>query len=280
MSELAAAARRLSCEPALFYLSEADLRKELSLPKELELQMGGPSSVSIKFPKGGKATELAAALGVPNAVASRRNAGAWGWKIWDLVTETKANKLELWGPGVLNIGVDVDDAGLDDKVDSVALEQAKLDGYLSVTMPESVLPLEDDAVALQMLLAGLAQLATDKKRVSDEPEATAKWLRLEDPRFRLSRRSSGTGASAIHGTDLWTARTIIAAGPVIEALGLSGKIEHNHAYDSDDYLLYDGERSEFTWRELKLELSFDQRRGEPAPGPYGGYVLSGITLMP
>jgi hypothetical protein len=149
---LAGAARRLSCEPALYFLTAEALRSELALPAEYTVEFAGASSVSIRFPKG-KATELAAALGVTSAVAARRNSGAWGWRIWNMVTDPKTGTLEHWAPGVLNVGVNVDAVGIGDEIPSIPLDQSTLDGDLSVTMPESVLPLADDAAAAAALIA-------------------------------------------------------------------------------------------------------------------------------
>lgn len=278
-SPVAKAARRLACEPALFLLAGSELRKELALPDDHKVELVGASTVTLRFPKG-KSAELAAAMGATGAIAKRRNAGAWGWRIWDLVTDTKTGAFELWGPGKIHIGVGVDEAGKDDKVETLGLEHATLDGYLAVTMPEDVLPRVDDTVASQHLLAGLNKIADDKKNLAAEPAEIAELAGLASERFRLSRRAIGTGPDAIKGIDVWTARTQIAAGPVIEALELSGTIEHDHAHDSDGYLLYLSGKSEFGWRGLKVELSFEKREGAAADGKYGEWLLSGITLMP
>ena len=276
---LAKAVRRLACEPALFLLTAEQLRVELALPPTISAEFGGASAVSLRFPKG-NSTELAQAMGVAGAVAARRNAGAWGWRIWDMVTEMKTRSLEHWGPGILNVGVDVDDVGLDDKVDSLPLEKSTLDGVLTVSMPESVLPVIDDDLGSRMLINALQKLAQDKARLGDEPADQATALGLAGERFRVSRRTQSSGADSVKGVDFWTARTQIAAGPVIAALGLPGRIQHNRAHDTDDYVLYDGKQSEFAWRGLKLEFSFEKRAGEPADGAHGGWLLRGITVMP
>ena len=78
---------------------------------------------------------------------------------------------------------------------------------------------------------------------------------------------------------MWAARTRIAAGPLIKALGLQGKISHRRARDSDDYLLYDSHEGQHRWRGLSVELSFMPRK-DGNRDDYGGYVLSGVTLMP
>lgn len=275
---LAKAARRLSCEPALFLMTGVALRKELALPADHTIDFSGASTVTIRFPKG-KATDLAAAMGVPKAVAARRNAGAWGFRVWDMVTTMPTRSLDLWSPGVINVGVDVEDLELDDKVDSVPLEKSTLDGYLSVTMPEATLPVVDDDVALALLFAGLDKIAAEPRHVSDEPGDAAVFAGLVNERFRVSRRSTGSGPSAIHGIDIWTARTRVAAGPVIAALGLPGKIEHSRAHDADDFHLYDGKTSEFDWRGLRLELTF-AKRDTAIDAPHGEWSLSGVTLMP
>lgn len=276
---LAKAIRRLSCEPALYFMTADEMRKELALPADQTAEFVGPSAVSIRFPKG-KAVDLAAALGLTNAVAARRNEGAWGFRIWDMVTDPKARALDRWSPGNVTIGLDVDDIGLDDKVNSIALDKAGLSGYLAASMPESVLPIVDDEVALAMLLVGLDKIAKDKRRLGDEPAEVAKLAGLDNDRFRLSRRAIGTGPSQIKGIDVWTARTRVAVGPVIDALGLPGKIEHSRARDSDEHLLYDGKEHSFSWREMKIELAFEKRDGAPESGKPSDFELDRVTLMP
>ncbi len=279
LAPLAKALRRLSCEPALYFMTNDELQKELALPAGHKAAFVGPSAVSIDYPKG-KAVDLAAALGVTSAVARRRNKGAWGWRMWDMATDEKTGELELWSPGKVAISLRVDDVGLDDKVNSIPLEKAELSGYVAASMPESVLPIVDDEVALAMLLVGLDKIAKDKKRLSEEPAELAKLVGLDNDRFRLSRRSIGTGPDQIKGIDVWTARTRVAAGPVIEGLGLSGKIEHSRAHDSDEHLLFQGDSNDFSWREMKIELAFDKRAGAAASGRHGEWTLDRVTLMP
>ncbi|MBI3204175.1 MAG: hypothetical protein HYZ29_21745 [Myxococcales bacterium] len=277
MTALANALRRLSCEPALFLTSSAALRADLALPADHTVELSGPSTVSVRFPKG-RAADLALTMGLGSAVAARSKTGAWGWRIWNLASDPASGKLEHWGPGVAVIGVEVDGGKVDDKISQVVLGDALLEGYASVTMPESVLPLQDDAIAVGMLLGGLEKLASDTKQLASDPADAARFAKLDDERFRVSTRSLHSGPSVVKGLDVWTARTRVAAGPVIERLGLSGKIEHSRARDSDEYLLFDGARTEHTWRGMKLTLRFDARSGTAAAGPHGGYVLSGVTL--
>ncbi len=274
IAELAKAVRRLSCEPALFLMTGAALRAELALPADHTLELGDPSSVTIRFPKA-RASELAAAMGIAAPVAARDMSGAWSWRIWRLRASANLERLDHFSPGIAAIGVAVDSKGIDDKVDNVPLGDAMLEGYLTVTMPPAVLPLKDDDVAVAMLLAGIAKIATDKQQLQNEPAAVATYAGLADDRFRLSRR----GSKDKKGIDIWTARTRVPAGPVIESLALKGKIDHRRATDSDDYVLYDGKSDEHAFRGLTLELSFS-RRQEASPGPYGEYELEGVTLMP
>jgi len=278
MTALAVALRRLACEPALFMLKSGELRKELALPADHGVEISGPSTVSLRFPKG-RAADLALSMGLASPVAARSKSGAWSWRIWNLGS-APSGKLELWGPGAVVVGVDFDYAKVGDGVDSVPLGDTPLEGFASVTMPESVLPLKDDEAALAMLLAGLQRLAADPSQLAREPKDAAGFAGLDDERFRVSRRSLHHGSTVINGLDVWTARTRVAAGPVIEAFGLEGKIEHSRAHDSDEYLLFVDEKTEHGWRGLKVALRFERRSGVAAAGAYGGHVLSGVTLMP
>jgi hypothetical protein len=276
---VAKAARRLACEPALFFLSLDALRAELALPPAHELEFGAPSAITIRFPKG-SAVDLATALGVADGVAMRKGGGAWGWRIWNMARKGSSEPmLDRWSPARVSVSLAVDDA-VDDKIDEYPLEKSTVRGSLSVSMPESVLPIIDDPLALAMLEAAVARLAQDKARLADEPADVAKRVGLANDRFRLSRRSLGTGPNSIHGIDIWVARTRVAAAPIIDMFGLPGKIEHSRAHDSDEFLLYDGVKTEFEWRGLKVQLGFDKRTGAAAPGRHGEFVLERITLMP
>ena len=180
---------------------------------------------------------------------------------------------------MLSVGIALDDAKIDDKTDSVVLGDAELTGRVTVTMPESVLPIRDDVGALAMVVAALEMLASDKTQLANEPADVAQRTRLANDRFRVTRRTTYSDPVPVKGIDIWTARTRIAAGPLIEALGLAGKIEHNQARDTDDYLLYAHNSSSHEWHGMKVEVAFS-RRPSAESGEYGEYMLDGIFLMP
>ena len=234
--------------------------------------------MSLQFPKL-PARDLAVAMGLDKPVAVRSNAGAWGYRIFNLASEGD-ERPAIWGPGRVTVGVGVRYADVEDAVNSVPLGDAPLAGHASVSIPEEVLPVIDDAAASATLRAALAYLAENPALLAKEPEEVAKLAGLAGDRFRVSRRSIGTGPDAVKGIDIWTARTRVAAGDAIDAVGAKGRIEHNKARDSDDYLLYDGSKSTFSYRSLSVTLSFDPRRGKEAAGPHGQYVLGGVFLMP
>ncbi len=270
--------RRLSCEPALYYLSSKKLREELALPADVKLEPAGVSAWSLEFPKK-PAKDLVAAMGLDKPVATRSTTGAWGFKTFRLATEGKDGP-EIWGPGRITVSVAVDRSDIADSADSVPLGEVLLTGYAAVSMPEEVLPVIDDEAAMDTLRAGIAYLTEHPDALAKEPAEVAKLAGLEGDRFRVSRRAIGTGPDAIKGIDIWSARTRIGAGEVIAALGAKGRIEHNKAHDSDDHLLYNGSKESFAYRGLDVTLSFDERTGKEVAGPHGKYVLSGVFLMP
>lgn len=276
-SPVAAAVRRLSCEPALYYLSTKKLREELALPADVKLEPVGVSAFMLEFPKR-PAKELAAAMGVEKPVATRSTAGAWGFRLWRLATEGK-DVPEIWGPGRVLMPVGVEAGNIEDSVDSVPLGDAQAND-ITVSMPADVLPTIDDEAAVATLRAAVAYLAENPAVLSKEPEEVAKLAGLEGDRFRVSRRSIGTGPDAIKGIDIWAKRTQVGAGDVIAALDAKGRIEHNKAHDSDDHLLYRGSEESFSLRGLDVTLSFRERAGKEATGPHGKYILNGVFLMP
>lgn len=255
-------------------LSGEALRADLALPPDNIVEVGAPSSVTIRFSPA-RASELAAALGLAAPLAARQKFGAWSWRIWNLRTSSNLDRLDHFGPGIAAIGINVDKSRIDDKVETLPLGDAMLRGTLTVTMPEDILALKDDDVALAMLLSGIGKIAADKTQLASEPAVAARQVGLDNERFRLSRR----GSANEKGIDVWTARTRIPAWPVIDALGLKGEIDDRRETDSDDYVLYDGKSDVHAYRGLKLSLAFTKRTTSP-PGPRGEYDLDVVTLMP
>jgi hypothetical protein len=276
---VAAAAHRLACEPALYFLSLEALRAELALPADHTIEFAAPSAVTLRFPKG-SAVDLASALGLVDGVAMRHNRGAWSWRNWNMGTKGAAEDvLELWSPARVYVGLNVKRPS-DDSIRELPLEDSTLSGQLSVSQPEAVLPIVDDTLASAMLHVAITQLAQEKERLAEDPAEVAKRFGLANDRFRLSRRTSSSGSTSIKGIDIWVTRSRVAAGPLIEALGLTGTIERSRANDSDEFLLQRGQTTEFAWRGLSLELAFDERTGAAAAGRHGSFVLDRVTLMP
>lgn len=283
MGALAAAVRKLACEPALFYQPASDVKKALSLPSGVGFHFDGPRSATLKLETVPKASELARALGVTRPVITTARSGAWATRVWYLGQNPKTGALDLWAPGEPRIGVN-HDYGPDDAFGAVKPLDADepLTGWISVVMPDGVVEVVDDPVAVQMLGRAAAMLAADRKLLSVEPERVASLTALEGERFRLSRRSTGSGAGAVHAIDIWTQRTQIAASEVLKALGLTGKIEHDRARDSDDYVLSAVAGARHAWRGLTVELRFDPRpgvKGSTSDDP-ADFVFTGITLSP
>jgi hypothetical protein len=147
---VAAAARRLACEPALYFLSLEALRAELALPADHTVEFAAPSAVTLRFPKG-SAVDLASALGLVDGVAMRHNRGAWGWRSWNMGRKGAAEDvLELWSPARVFVGLNVKRPS-DDAIRELPLEDSTLSGQLSVSQPEAVLPIVDDTLASAML---------------------------------------------------------------------------------------------------------------------------------
>ncbi|HMR77597.1 MAG TPA: hypothetical protein PKD61_20955 [Polyangiaceae bacterium] len=269
--QLAHVLRRLTCEPALYFKPIAEVRKELALQDGYTLTFSGPATAMLEFPAGVSPQDLGRVMDVSRPVAGMASRGAWRHRIWFLGSDEKTGTLDIWGPGKAMIGVRIDYSSLPkDAVVTPIVAGNELRKDAIITMPPEVVPVKHDEVAVKLLLAGLAKLSANRSFLSAEPDAIAKQLGLDGERFRLSKRSIGSTRS---GTDIWTARTRIDADPLIKALGLSGKISHRRARDSDDYLLYDsgGNDSDHKYQGLNLELSFDKREGDR-------YELNGITV--
>ncbi|MEZ4223331.1 MAG: hypothetical protein R3B13_20465 [Polyangiaceae bacterium] len=267
--QLAHVLRRLTCEPELYFKPIADVRKELALQEGYSLTFSGPATAMLEFPRSIRPQDLAQVMDVSKPVARRADHGAWRDRIWFFGANAKTGALDIWGPGKAMIGVGVDYSSLPQGTVVTSLnEENELQGTAVITMPPEVVPVEHDATAVKLLLTGLAKLSANRKLLSAEPDAIAKSVGLDGEAFRLSKRSIGSTRS---GTDIWTARTRIDAAPLIQALGLDGKIDHRQARDADDFALYDGRNSVHEYKGLKVELSFDKRDD-------GSFELSGITV--
>jgi hypothetical protein len=275
----ARAIQRLSCEPGLFLMPRAELRKELALPPDHELEFVRSNEIVLRFPKG-PATELASALGVPSALGRRATRGAWSWRIWTLATDVASGALDVWGPGTVSISLRPTIATVPDDAKSLPLVDLEQQGHAGVTMPESALRIEDDAAALVDLVGALESLARDPQLLSLEPSELAKRVPLDAERFRLSSTSGSRSAVDYRGVDVTATRTRIAAGPLLEALGLAGTIRPSEAHDSDAHVLRDDEKESHAWKGLRLELEFDERPGRGTGGRHGRWILASVPLPP
>jgi hypothetical protein len=276
---LAAAVRKLACEPALYYQPAATVEKALSLPAGMKFHFDGPRSATLELESAPRASELAKALGVTRPVITTARSGAWATRHWYLGSHPKTGVLDLFGPGEPRIGVNHDYDHDDDFGAVKPLDPDEpLTGWISVVMPDSAVNVVDDRAGVEVLARALGMLAADPKLLSVEPERVARLTALEGERFRVSRRSAGK----VHSIDVWTQRTRIAAADVLKALGMTGKIEHDRARDSDDYVLRGGASDRHPWRGRTVELRFDPRpgvKGSSTDDP-ADYVLTGITLSP
>ncbi|MEZ4231713.1 MAG: hypothetical protein R3B89_21235 [Polyangiaceae bacterium] len=286
--ELARVTRELACKPELFYKSTSDVEAALKLPPEVKFRFSGPRSAELRFEQGPKAAEFALAMGVKTPVITTANSGAWATRNWHLGSNVNSGDLELWEPGVVSVGVAHSGEAKDTIGTVKPVADEPLTGYITVSMPESVVEVKDDEVALKMLHHALTKLAGARSLLQEEPEAIAKKLGIDDSRFRVSRVSVGTGPSAIKGIDIWMARTQIAAAPVLTTFGFKGKIEHERAHDSDSIVLHqDGtppgtSGDEHTWHGLSIRPSFEPRKGVKLGDVNDpkGYMLEGLRIMP
>ena len=127
IAQLAKVVRRLSCEPALYFMTGDALRTELALPADHTVELGGPSSVTIRFPEGTR-LELAAAIASSRPFRRDRSTvrGAGGL---DLRTTKNLERLEHFSPNRRD-QPGSDNSDIDDKVESIPLGETMLDGYL------------------------------------------------------------------------------------------------------------------------------------------------------
>ncbi|MEM9873941.1 MAG: hypothetical protein AAF928_03550, partial [Myxococcota bacterium] len=259
---VAVAVKRLACEPGLYFRPTADVARELALPDGVTFSFPAATGAEIRLSdevRGGRAEEVAAALGIATPVVTPGRSGAWALRQWRLGSNPTSGELDRWSPGIITIGVKTDaepSAGLE-TVAPLGRDDT-LRGSIVVTMP--TLTVVHDEVALAMLVRSLDIFAADGGLSARPPPEVARKAKLANERFRVSRRSMGTGATAIHRVDVWTARTFIAAPALLEALGLEGEITPERARDSNDYVLRNGPRDEHVVNGVRLHLRFAPNR--------------------
>ncbi|MGE0325240.1 MAG: hypothetical protein AB7S68_23145 [Polyangiaceae bacterium] len=286
--ELARVTRELACTPELFYKTPSEVEAALKLPEGVTFRFSGPRFVELRFEKGFAAAELAKAMGVKEPVITTASRGAWATRSWYLGSNQTSGEMDIWSPGKALVGVG-HHGELEDTIGTVKkLGDEPLTGYIIVSMPEAVVGVKDDEVAWKMLQHAVTKLAGKRKLLEQEPEVIAKELGIDDPRFRVTRVSVGTGPSAVKGIDIWMARTQIAAAPVITTFGFKGKIEHERAHDSDAIVLHQEgtpfgtSGDEHTWHGLSIRPSFDPRKGVKLGDVNDpkDYTLEGLRIMP
>ncbi len=286
--ELARVIRELTCTPELFYKAPAEVEAALKLPEGVEFHFSGPRSAALKLKTAPSAKELAKAMGIESPVITTASSGAWATHNWYLGSNKSSGKMDLWGPANAAIGVG-HRGKLDDTIGTVKeLKDEALTGYITIAMPESVIAVRDDDVALKMLIHAVTKIAASPSLLKQEPEEIAKRLGLDDGRFRVTRVAIGTGPSAIKGVDLWIARSQVAAAPIIETFGLKGKIEHERAHDSDSIVLHvEGtppgtSGDDHLWKGITLKPTFEPRSGVTLGSRANpkDYTLDGVQVMP
>jgi hypothetical protein len=277
LNNVARAIRRLACEPALFFEKAGELRGKLDLADGVELEFNGPRSVMLNLSGEHSGKDMAAALGVEKPVITTGRGGAWALRNWRLGSNPEDGELDLWKPALVTIGVTHDYSPEDEFGMVKPLTDAEqLRGWIIVAMPPEVLKVVDDEPAIELLKRGLAKFAADRELSSAPPEEAAAATGLDDERFRVARRSIGTGDDAVHSIDIWSARTQIGAEAILEALGLSGEIKHSGARDSDEYRL-SSSHGKSEYEGLSITLRFERIKGARGGGN-ADFVLDAITV--
>lgn len=279
--KIAQAIRTLACEPELYYLPVAEVERRLELPEGMKLHFNGPRSVELNVTARPSAAALARVAGIKKPVVTTAKEGAWAVRSWYLGANATTGDLDIWGPGHALVGVNHDREPRDSVGTIKPLKAEVLNGWISITMPPDVVVVKDDGPAVEMLRRAAEALAADPQLLGKEPDAVAQAVGVNNPRFRVSRRSVGTGPGAVLGIDVWSARTQISAESALAALGIQGSIEPSKAHDSDDFVLADddGERA---WRGLRVALGFEPRQGtkKRESDHAKDFVLDRLTLMP
>lgn len=280
--QLAAAIRKLACEPELYYLPVSEVRRQLDLPGGAELRFNGPRSLELRLDAPPPARDVARVAGLEKPVITTAKRGAWAVRSWYLGANPMSGELDLWGPGRALVGVKHQREPEDTTGTVKPLGSEVLTGWISITMPADVVVVKDDALAVTMLQRAAEALADGPELLSREPADVAKAVGLDDPRFRVSRRSLNKGGGAFLGIDIWTARTQLDGQATLAALGIEGTVEPEKAHDSDDYVLTSGSDARQVWRGVHVELAFEPREGVSASKTSAAkdFVLERLTIMP
>jgi hypothetical protein len=278
----AVALRRLACEPELFGKTTLELRNELDLPAEADLEFSGLRGVRLQLPEGLSVGDVAAVFGIETPQIHLT------WQAYhaqtSLGTSATTGTFDLWGPGRLWLGVahEVDRYGDDAGKEKIlpAPSEAHVDATAMVGMPTAVVAMPPDADAIPLVVAAMEQLAARPELLAKDPAEVAKAIGLEGERFRLSETSLHTEGKVTRGISIASQRTTLPAAALVETLGLRDAKALNVNREHDVWNIEAGGTTEIPWKGLELSFDLSSPEGDMETQPLGDLEITFMTIRP
>jgi hypothetical protein len=277
---LAAAVRRLACEPALFAEPVAELRATLGLPAEIELTFVDPAGVTLRADPPPGARELATALGIDEPVARLR------WNAyhdeWTMGSHPKTGALSGFSPGVITISVQGPDAVDGDPEGKVIpiTDDMTLQATIGVGLADGLVAMQPDPEGVRQLATALRILAADPARLADEPAKVEASLRLGGERFRVARVSTHSGDGKIDGISIQPMRTAIPADELASALGLEDARAVNVNREHGVWEVEAGDTTQLAWEGVELQIQVDPADDRAQTAPLEGGLVGFVSMKP
>ena len=271
--------REASCRLDIFGMTAPAARRALHVPKDMSLEIGRRYA-RFAVPEKTLVRDVLAVLGVRHARVRLQQ----GWSsTWLIGAGELATELRPFGPGPFNLRVRGERN--DDTPNGTLADippDAVLDGYLTVTVPETAARFAADTFAAPVAVAALIALARDPTLLARAPQQTHALLTMLGERYTLHRFSVRSGPEARVGLSLRPHRTELRADELAAGLALE-RPEHVaiHITDTNPDRLADKGNAEFPWHGLELEIELDERpEGRTILSGLAGWVVTSIQILP
>jgi hypothetical protein len=280
-AQLAAALRRAACEPQLYAMPANDLSAELDLPSGVTVSFNSPGGLTFAIEPAPSTKDLAAALGIKKPVARLRwNAYHDSW--W-LGSNPDNGELDLYSPGVINIGLS-HEADRDDPQGKVVAfqESMAMGASIWVGMPDGVVTMGPDGEGMKQLTSAMSVLAGDPAMLDKEPEDVAKLLQLEGERWRVARTSLHSEGNVINGISIQPMRTLIPADALADALGIEDAKAENVNREHDVWNMSGGAKgsTQLSWKGISIEIDVTPADGSNRTTTLAGATADFISIRP
>jgi hypothetical protein len=272
------ALRRLACEPELFRKTTDELRAELGLPAEAELDFSGLRDVQLKLPGQPTVADMAAVIGID----SPQIHVTWHayLAIPRLGTNPTTAAFDRWGPGTMDLRVAYRVPRRrpgEPRLDVLpASPELAVRPSVIVGMPQAVVTMKPDPAAIPMLVTALERLTAEPELLAGELKEVAAGLGLQGERFSLWEPSSRSSDTIARSIGIAPGRTTLPAVELVNALGLRFARARCYNLEHDSWAVEVGTRTAIPWNGLELEIGLSSPRKRATVQPLEGLEVRSV----